>query len=46
MEIHQVTGFKMGTLPVKYLGVPLVTKRLSERDCAPLVEKIIVRINY
>ena len=43
-EIHQVTGFKIGTLPVRYLGVPLVTKRLSERDCGPLIEKITARI--
>ena len=28
-EIHQVIGFKIGTLPIRYLGVPLVTKRLS-----------------
>ena len=26
MEIQQVTGFRLGTLPVKYLGVPLVTR--------------------
>ena len=30
LEIQQVTGFKMGTLPVKYLGVPLITRQLSK----------------
>ena len=41
-EIHKVTGFKLGTLPVRYLGVPLATRKL--RDCATLVEKITARI--
>ena len=39
-------GFKLGVLPVRYLGVPLVTRRLSERDCIPLVDKITARINH
>ena len=40
-EIKQVTGFKMGVLPVRYLGVPLVTRRLTEADCGPLMDKIL-----
>ena len=44
-EIHQLTGFKIGTLQVRYLGVPLVTRRLTARDCSPLVEKITAKIN-
>ena len=31
-QIQTTTGFKCGTLPVRYLGVPLVTKRLSFKD--------------
>ena len=42
-EIQQATGFKLGTLPVKYLGVPLVTRRLATRDCSLLVQKKIGR---
>ena len=42
--IHKETGFKLGSLPVRYLGVPLVTRRLLVRDCEPLVEKITARI--
>ena len=45
MAIQNSTGFKLGTLPVRYLGVPLVTRQLTDRDCAPLVEKITARIN-
>ena len=44
-DIQQVSGFKLGSLPVRYLGVPLVTRMLSEKDYAPLFETISVRIN-
>ena len=45
-EIQQVIGFKLGNLPVRYLGVPLVTRRLTEKDCSPLVDKITARIKH
>ena len=44
--IQQRTGFRIGHLPVRYLGVPPVTRRLTDSDCAPLVEKITARINH
>ncbi|GAV72069.1 LOW QUALITY PROTEIN: zf-RVT domain-containing protein, partial [Cephalotus follicularis] len=31
--------------PVTYLGLPLITKRLSKVDCNPLVERILARAN-
>ena len=43
--IQQVTGFKIGSLPIRYLGVSLVTRRLIAQDCAPLVEKVNAKIN-
>ena len=45
LEIQQVIGFKLGTLFIRYLGVPLVSRRLTEKDCSPLVDKI-TRINH
>ncbi|XP_010527341.1 PREDICTED: uncharacterized protein LOC104804698 [Tarenaya hassleriana] len=33
-------GLKLGTLPVKYLGVPLNPTKLSKSDFQPLLEKI------
>ena len=36
--------FESGTLPVKYLGLPLLTKRMMQSDYLPLVEKIRSRI--
>jgi len=37
-------GFRLGSLPVRYLGVPLITTRLKHSDCLPLVERILSRI--
>lgn len=34
------SGFKLGSLLVRYLGVPLITGHLIDRDCRPLIEKI------
>ena len=42
--IHQETGFKIGELPVRYLGVPLVTRRLLAKDCRPLMARLKARI--
>lgn len=33
------------TLPVRYLGVPLITKRLTALDCENLVAQITARID-
>lgn len=34
-EILQVLGFSKGTLPTRYLGAPLSTKRVSIVQCQP-----------
>ena len=44
-EIQRVTGFKHGVLPIRYLGVPLITRKLSLKDCAPLLDKLSAKIN-
>lgn len=36
---------KKVTLPVPYLGVPLISKKLAATDCAMLIEKITARID-
>ncbi|GKC66612.1 hypothetical protein Tco_1099210 [Tanacetum coccineum] len=36
----EVMKFKEGTLPTKYLGVPLITKKLGVNDCKSLIDKI------
>ena len=42
--ILNMTRFSMGSLPVKYLGVPLISTKLSHLDCLPLMDKMIARI--
>ena len=37
--------FESGALPVRYLGLPLLTKRMTTSDYTPLLEKIIYRIS-
>lgn len=33
----QRSGFQIGTFPIKYLGLPLISSRLKKEDCIPLV---------
>ncbi|GAV92766.1 LOW QUALITY PROTEIN: zf-RVT domain-containing protein, partial [Cephalotus follicularis] len=42
--LHRV-HFQEGSLPVTYLGLPLITKRLSKVDCSPLVERMLAKVN-
>ncbi|XP_039039748.1 uncharacterized protein LOC120177804 [Hibiscus syriacus] len=45
-QILQSTGFKHGSLPVRYLGVPLVTRKLTEKDCVALIDKIKSKLHH
>ena len=37
--------FSVGELPIKYLGIPLTGKRISNNDCRLLIEKVKNRIH-
>ncbi|XP_039009368.1 uncharacterized protein LOC120137752 [Hibiscus syriacus] len=39
-EIQCATDFRIAQLPVRYLGVPLVTRKLSEKVCIALLVRI------
>ncbi|KAB1215997.1 hypothetical protein CJ030_MR4G024550 [Morella rubra] len=42
-DLHLITellGYQHGSLPTKYLGVPLISTRLKKGDCQTLVERI------
>ncbi|VFQ94486.1 unnamed protein product, partial [Cuscuta campestris] len=39
-DILALVAFPQGKLPVRYLGLPLTSQRASERDSAPLVNKV------
>ncbi|KAE8726077.1 hypothetical protein F3Y22_tig00007895pilonHSYRG00141 [Hibiscus syriacus] len=43
--IREITGFKLGSLPVRYLGVPLVTRKLAMKDCHSLIDIIKAKLN-
>ncbi|XP_058726565.1 uncharacterized protein LOC131597923 [Vicia villosa] len=40
------TGFTKGQLPMRYLGVPITSKRLSINHYMPLIDKIMYRIAH
>ena len=43
-DIASLLGFPLGSLPIKYLGVPLISSRLKAIDCRALVDRILGRI--
>ncbi|KAL0448911.1 UNVERIFIED_CONTAM: hypothetical protein Slati_1447500 [Sesamum latifolium] len=43
-QFIQILGFQEGVLPVRYLGLPLISSRLFLTDCRPLLQKIDDRI--
>ncbi|GKB31316.1 hypothetical protein Tco_0870717 [Tanacetum coccineum] len=45
IAILHILPFEEGNLPVKYLGVPLVSSRLVFRDCKELIEKVQARVD-
>ncbi|XP_077237378.1 uncharacterized protein LOC143879071 [Tasmannia lanceolata] len=42
--ICYILGIPTGSFPIRYLGLPLITSRLSTKDCSPLVSKIRKRL--
>ncbi|GJR17132.1 RNA-directed DNA polymerase, eukaryota, reverse transcriptase zinc-binding domain protein [Tanacetum coccineum] len=44
-EMLQILPFKCGKLPIKYLGVPLLAKRLGVKDCQSLIDSVRNMIN-
>nr|TKR98083.1 hypothetical protein D5086_0000206310 [Populus alba] len=44
IAITNQLSFKPGTLPVKYLGVPLISTRLTYQNCVALIDRITSRI--
>ncbi|KAG6756463.1 hypothetical protein POTOM_039892 [Populus tomentosa] len=45
-ELQSSPGFKMGNLPVQYLGVPVTTGRVKSADYQVLVDKITQRFQH
>lgn len=45
-EIAAITGFDVGNLPFKYLGIPTESKWLTSGQCDMLVEKISKKLKH
>ncbi|XP_059284813.1 uncharacterized protein LOC132038107 [Lycium ferocissimum] len=43
-DICELTGYQKGTLPFRYLGVPISAKKLTALDYEMLLEKLAVRV--
>ncbi|GKF52392.1 hypothetical protein Tco_0159302, partial [Tanacetum coccineum] len=43
-SILDIVPFAIGRPPMRYLGVPLLTKKINAIDCKPLVEKVKDRV--
>ncbi|KAL0295233.1 UNVERIFIED_CONTAM: hypothetical protein Sangu_3203000 [Sesamum angustifolium] len=43
-QLLDLLGFQEGVLPVKYLGVPLTSSRLTIADCRPLLSNLESRL--
>ncbi|GJQ90835.1 RNA-directed DNA polymerase, eukaryota, reverse transcriptase zinc-binding domain protein [Tanacetum coccineum] len=43
-EILDIMPFKVEKLPVRYLGVPLITKRIGVKECKSLTDKVKSKI--
>ncbi|GJT80580.1 RNA-directed DNA polymerase, eukaryota, reverse transcriptase zinc-binding domain protein [Tanacetum coccineum] len=44
-NIINILPFKKGKLPVRYLGVPLVSKSIGVKDCKSLIDKVKTRVH-
>ncbi|XP_021731516.1 uncharacterized protein LOC110698405 [Chenopodium quinoa] len=40
-----ILGMVSGSIPFRYLGVPLSSKKLTIRKCKPLIDRVTARIN-
>ncbi|XP_058783911.1 uncharacterized protein LOC131658659 [Vicia villosa] len=45
-QIMNITGFNVGQLPFRYLGVPLSSKKLSLNYYLPLIDKILSKVHH
>ncbi|GJU45264.1 RNA-directed DNA polymerase, eukaryota, reverse transcriptase zinc-binding domain protein, partial [Tanacetum coccineum] len=44
-SILNAMTFSVGRFPIKYLGVPLITKRLGREECKQLIDKVMNKVD-
>ena len=42
-SIRDIFGYSVGSLPINYLGAPLLSSKITDHDCKCLVEKMVAR---
>ena len=45
-QVKQIIDYNFDSLPVKYLGMPLTSRRFSVKDCKYLVDKMTAQIKF
>lgn len=45
-DIKKVTDFEEGTIPFRYLGIPLISKKFSIHNYMPLIDRIVSRLTH
>ncbi|KAL1225687.1 putative ribonuclease H protein [Cardamine amara subsp. amara] len=46
MDIISNFGFRYGSMPIRYLGLPLLHRKLRKADYSPLIDKISLRLQH
>ncbi|XP_058727139.1 uncharacterized protein LOC131598570 [Vicia villosa] len=46
LKVLQIIGYVKGQLPIRYLGLPLASKKLSVSHYLPLIDRIMSRIRH
>ena len=44
-KVRNLFQFQVGELPMRYLGVPLISTKLTASNCKPLVDRILSRVS-
>jgi len=44
-QILNLLSFPKGSLPMRFLGVPLITSKLKHQDCQPLMQRIVAKVH-
>lgn len=44
IDLASIIGYDIGSLSIKYLRVPLITSKLRSKNCKPLINRILERI--
>ncbi|KAK3230022.1 hypothetical protein Dsin_001903 [Dipteronia sinensis] len=43
-QLINLFGYTVGSLPIRYLGIPIIFTELCLRDCSPFVDKVLSRL--